>query len=690
MSRKRVISVVLAGLASVAVALTVARFAGLFEARPRCTPPASPLFEGVARAEPMFGGEIFDMPVQLVQHPVEPETWYVILNDGTVERRRGTEKDVVFDIAGLVKAGQPWGLQEIALHPNFPADDRVFATYFAPGNISKVGVFRTRLDGERAGPDQPTVLFSEGQEYEWHPIGGLRFGPDGYLYIAWGFGKADKNYERQLRGKMLRIDVDRTDEGMPYAIPPDNPFIGTEYNPAVWAIGLRNPWRFNFDEATGDLWLGDVGEQGYEEIDRIVAAGDYGWPDWEGTTCRRPESCGNKPVVPPVYEHTHAEVCAPIGGFVYRGREIESLRGKYVYGDHCTGMIWAIDPHEDPATSDPVSHLGISLASFAEDREGELYVVSPQSFDENGKFDGRRGAVYKLVAATTQLEQAERKPVPSLAELGCTPTRWFPPGGMVEYGINQGAWSEGAEIRRFMKIARMPKRIGIEEGTQPPIGSIFLRSSHEDGAPVETQMLTRRKDGLWDAYVFEWNEEGTDAFVNPEASAQCSRCHNPAAGSLRAMTLSQLNRVFRGQNQIERFVDLEIFTWGGHPPRKSLPSYPRIDDESADVERRARVYLDINCSSCHQPGGQTGAANFDVRLGTPLPMTGLCDAVPNVELTGHEDARLLAPGAPAKSMISIRMHRSDLAAMPPERRIVDARGAAVVDEWIESLRACGS
>ncbi len=457
-------------------------------------------------------------------------------------------------------------------------------------------------------------------------------------------------------------------------------------------------------------WLGDVGDSGYEEINRIAPGKNYGWPRWEGITCRAPEECARFPTEPPVYQHTHAEICAVIGGYVYRGNAIPYLRGKYVYGNGCGGSLWALDVSRSPATTELIAHPRIELGSFASDRDGELYVVtSSERFD--GVRDDQKSRVYKLVEALRVEESASERPLESLAELGCVAPRapssepsssasssrsssasnvagLDAPAGMVEYAINLPAWEDGAEARRFMTIRASKTRVEEDDAISPRAGSILLKTYVHNDRPIETQMLARRSDGIWEAYLYQWNEAATDALPVLGAAVQCARCHDAETGTLRALSIPQLNRTHRGENQIARLIALGILQGTGDeiPP----PSLARLDDESTSIDARARAYLDVNCSSCHQPGGDSGAARFDLRAATPLPMTGICDAEPKVELIGHEAARVFAPGNPERSSISIRMHATDLSAMPPGRTKVDPLGTRIVDEWIRSVERCST
>ena len=183
-------------------------------------------------------------------------------------------------------------------------------------------------------------------------------------------------------GKMLRIDVDR---GTPYAVPNDNPFSGGGGRPEIFAYGLRNPWRFSFDRQTGDLWAADVGQNAWEEIDIVKRGGNYGWRVMEGTHCFLPrDGCGRGGLIPPVAEYGHDKGrCSITGGYVYRGSRLPALRGVYLYGDFCSGEIFALAE----GTQKILLTTGLRIASFGQDQDGELYVV------------GHGGTIHRIVEA---------------------------------------------------------------------------------------------------------------------------------------------------------------------------------------------------------------------------------------------------------------------------------------------------
>ena len=219
----------------------------------------------------------------------------------------------------------------------------------------------------------------------------IAFGPDGYLYVALGDGGDggdplnNGQNKATLLGSILRIDVDRRDPNLAYAIPPDNPFVGVpDTRGELWAYGLRNVWRFSFDRQTGELWAGDVGQVKWEEIDLIRKGGNYGWNAWEGNHPFKPAGKVG-PFEKPIIEHPRGQARSITGGYVYRGKKNPSLDGAYVYGDFATGLIWYLRYDGHRVTEHRYIAEVPSLSSFGEDQNGEIYIIS---------FDGR---IYQLV-----------------------------------------------------------------------------------------------------------------------------------------------------------------------------------------------------------------------------------------------------------------------------------------------------
>jgi glucose/arabinose dehydrogenase len=289
------------------------------------------------------------------------------------------------------------GMTGLAFHPDFRDNGRLFVAYSARNGTQEVDEYQAVPDRSRADLLSRKVLLVIPHQNQQHFGGMLAFGRDGYLYVSTGDGSdggspvPTAQELQSLRGKLLRLDVDN---GSPYAIPPDNPFLNNpEAWPEIWAYGLRNPWRFSFDRLTGDLWIGDVGEAGAEEIDRRPATStggeNYGYDIMEGVNCLMPPTgCDPTGLTLPLLSYGHNEGCAIIGGYVYRGNAYPQLAGAYYYSDYCNSQIWAV--YQDAGGTWQRTRLldtQAQASSFGEDENGELYLTGLQG-----------GALYQLRA----------------------------------------------------------------------------------------------------------------------------------------------------------------------------------------------------------------------------------------------------------------------------------------------------
>ena len=294
------------------------------------------------------------------------------------------------DIANEVgSSGNEQGLLGLAFHPNYAQSGFFFINYTDNNGNTVIARFHVSSDPNVADPSSETALLHVQQPFPNHNGGSLAFGPDGYLYAGLGDGGSGgdpygnaQNMNVRL-GKILRIDVDH---GNPYAIPDGNPFP-TGSAPEVWAYGLRNPWRFSFDKATGDLYIGDVGQDAWEEIDFLPAGSpsstDFGWNLMEGN---HPYKGQNQPnFTAPVAEYNHqVGGCAVTGGYVYRGAALPEWQGIYLYGDYCSGIVWGLIHSTNGWQSQVLFQTGFNISSFGQDESGELYIVD------------LKGAVYRL------------------------------------------------------------------------------------------------------------------------------------------------------------------------------------------------------------------------------------------------------------------------------------------------------
>ena len=322
---------------------------------------------------------------------------FVAAQDGrawVVDRTGLTKSTPLLDISAQITSGGERGLLGIAPHPHFAQDPRVFVDYTDRQGNSVIASYRiSGSDPDRLDPATFVDVLDQAQPYPNHNGGALAFGPEGDLYISFGDGGSGGDPQGNgqnlatFLGKILRIDVDvASGASAPYGVPGDNPFATTaDAKPEVWLYGLRNPWRMSFDRGTGDVWIGDVGQGAWEEVD-VARAGvgglDFGWNRMEGGHCFKPSTgCDQSGLTMPVAEYGHDVGCVVIGGDVYRGARYPILRGGYLFLDYCSGRIWALDaasaqPGTSLAAPIQVGSTDGQAAAFGEDQDGELYVAS--------------------------------------------------------------------------------------------------------------------------------------------------------------------------------------------------------------------------------------------------------------------------------------------------------------------------
>ena len=343
------------------------------------------------RLQPSLTSRQFQAPTNLVQ--AKNGQALVAEQAGLIRVSPGLHPDNAavsqfLDITDRVSSrGSEEGLLGLALDPT---NQRHLYLYYSAANPrrSVVSRFTVSSDGFIADPDSELVILEVEQPYSNHNGGQLAFGPDGYLYIGLGDGGSagdpqDNGQDTStLLGSILRIDVSQATPEQRYAIPSDNPLANGDGRGEIWAYGLRNPWRFSFDRDTDELWAGDVGQNRWEEIDLIQRGGNYGWNVLEGNHCFRPSSnCSREGMTPPVWEYSlDGEPCSVIGGYVYRGSAIPWLKGAYVYGDFCSGRVFGLRYVDGEVVEHrQLVDTGLRIMSFAQDNDGELYLLSQKS-----------------------------------------------------------------------------------------------------------------------------------------------------------------------------------------------------------------------------------------------------------------------------------------------------------------------
>ena len=675
----------------------------------------------------------FSVPILMLQAPGSAANWYVVEKTGVVytfaNQPGVTTKNVFIDVSSKIAvdasdASDERGLLGMAFHPDFPTDPRVYLSYTATAGsrlVSRVVEFQTRDGGQTLDASSAVTILQVRQPEANHNGGNIAFGPDGFLYIGLGDGGgsgdahgATGNGQRlsTLLGKMLRIDVDGTTGPTRYAIPAGNPYAGgavcnndtgafSANCPEIYAYGFRNPWRWSFDTGSGELWVGDVGQNTWEEVDRISAGGNYGWRCREGAHDFN-ATCGtdSASAIDPIAEYSHTFGVAITGGYVYRGSAIPALAGRYVFGDYGSGRIWEVPHDARPPTQEVTTGLdtGLTISSFAQDSSGELYVVN------------LGGTLHKLRAGAVT-----GRTIPTLlSATGCVsptdPTQ--PASGLIPYAPNAPFWSDGAVKTRFLALPDGQQiTVGQDGDFDLPNGSVLMKNFRVGTQLVETRLLMRHNDGQWAGYTYEWNAQGTDAtrvvggksvqvagqtWLFP-SETQCLFCHSSPAGRSLGLEIQQLNGSFdytltgRTANQLDTLSSIGTLSAPLSAPPAQLPVLPDPFGTTGTLSERARAYLHTNCSHCHRPGGPT-PVDMDLRYTTALADTHACDVAPTRGDLGLVNARRIAVGggdAASRSLIVARPSRSDSLSMPPlQPRVVDAAGVALLTSWVNSLTSC--
>ena len=689
------------------------------------------------RVEPAFPQLTFEKPLDLTAAPGS-DRLFVAEQSGRilsfVNESTAAQSDLVVDL----RESHPklTALYAITFHPRFAQNRFVYVCYVEGSDVPD-GTFVSRFEMSRTDP--PVIdPATEQVVIRWWSGGhngcALKFGPDGYLYISTGDGGAPSPPDPLLAGQdmtnvlssILRIDVDHPNAGQGYRVPEDNPFAGLEHTrPEIWAYGFRNPWRMSFDPAKGDLWVGDVGWQLWEMIYRVEKAGNYGWPIMEGPQPVLPETRrGPTPILPPTVSHPHSEASSITGGYVYHGDRLPALKGVYVYGDFQTGTIWGLR-HDGRAVTwqGVLAQTPLQIVSFGEDRAGELLIVDYE----------RSQQIFRLVENSDQGADAAFPRRLSETGLFTSVEDETPAAGVMEYKINAEPWADHTSARRWMALpGTEPLAVGTDGNWAFPDGAVLVKTigiELEQGVPasrrrLETQILLRTAD-VWRPYTYLWNDEQTDAvlaetagsqrvlsIVDPQAPggtreqtyrfasrAECQMCHNPwvekkttiygvQSASPLGISVAQLNRtVERDGGATNQLAELHDHGWLTGVPEDpdQAPRYADPYDSTANRDERARAYLQVNCAHCHQPHAG-GTATIDLSYGVPLADAQMIDVRPAQGAFGISDARIIAPGDPAGSVLHYRMTKTGGGRMP---RLgsdeVDEAGVQLIREWITAM-----
>ncbi len=640
--------------------------------------------------------------------------------DSFANESQSEDREPFFDIKS--HAPEMTHIYGLAFHPEFEENRQLFVCYVFPAGRedgSRVSRFRvSETDPPTVDPDSEEVLIT------WlsggHNGGSLQFGPDGYLYISTGDGagpnppdplKAGQDVSNLL-SSVLRIDVDQTGTDAPYRIPPDNPFVDhPNARPEVWAYGFRNPWRMSFDRAGGDLWIGDVGWELWEMIYRGVPGGNYGWSITEGPQSIDPDGRrGPTPILPPTVAHSHAEAASITGGHVYWGDRLKELQGAYIYGDYETGKVWGLrlDDQKEVSWHEELADTAMRIVSFGVDLEGELYLLD------------YGGSIHRLVPNpdTDRPTTFPRK----LSETGlfASVPDQQPAAGVVPYSIRATMWQDGATSRRWIALPG-DTRVEAKDGKWLfPEGAVLVKTlslpSVDDRAVhVETQLLHFDRSD-WHGYSYRWNESQQDADLvsaagdeahwdlqSPStddtaptvpwryaARVDCMRCHNTWSGpplAFDAMQLGSERPDGHSENSLERLEAVGVIR--GATDQTDSKTLVDPHQEKADLAERARSHLHVNCAHCHRQhagGSVVSQMQYDLELQNAQ----LLDVVPSQGDLSIDDARVISPGDPTRSVLLHRVAKTGQGRMPRlGSHEVDPRGLALLTEWIAQMDADG-
>lgn len=670
-----------------------------------------------------------DIPIT---HPVaiklEPGTpHHLLLQNYEREEKRATLKRILNQHG--VRSTEilleiPESAYSIAFHPRYEQNGFLYLGSNGPDDsaVNHTRVVRYTVDRQ---PPHGLLEDSAFTIIEWpsngHNGAAMCFGNDGMFYVTSGDGTSLMDLDEtgqdltSLQAKVLRVDVDGAAPGQGYRVPKDNPFVGMNaVRPETWAYGLRNPWRITADRESGQIWVGQNGQDLREFAHLLERGANYGWSAYEGSRVFIDGRLqGPSPFTPPTIEHDHSAFRSLTGGFVYQGNRFPDLTGAYLYGDYTTGRIWAAKhTGKKLLWNREIADTTLAIADFGTTPAGDILVA-----DHTG--DG----IYRL--EPRPFESKDVAPFPThLSKTGLfdSTAKLTPAAGVLPYEINAPAWHDGAEAKRLLAL---PGKLKVEFHPRDLKKAPWITWNFPNGTAVaqtllepeskrrlETRILLKQEND-WAAYTYVWNQEQSDAELAPKEGTRmeledtewlvpsrtdCLVCHSRGANFVLSLTNAQLNRdvLMEGQskNQLSALIQLGFINdpttnnRSSNKSQESLSAMPRLVDPydpDAPTPERIRSYFATNCSHCHIPnaGGNT---RMDLSPWVNPDDRHLINVPPEHGNFGLEEARLITPGKTGLSILPIRVTTRGAGQMPPVGTLYpDIKGIQLLIEWQQSL-----
>ncbi len=714
-----------------------------------------------------FAGVTFSLPVCLASPPGETNRLFVLEQAGNIVviTNLANPTRTVFMSLSVLSDGES-GLLGLAFHPGFATNryffvfsSRQLTTTQGSGRHQVISRFQvTATNANVALANTELVLIQQLDSANNHNGGDLHFGADGYLYVSVGDEGAQYNGNRNAQiitnkffSAILRLDVDkRAGNFLPnsnpasttnYFIPADNPFVGktnfngqnfsaTNVRTEFYSIGYRNPWRFSFDDATGWMYVGDVGQDNYEEVDVVTNGANCGWAYYEGVHLAKSlysqsTILTNPPagLVFPIQEYAHGSGTSQgnsvIGGVVYRGNRITQLYGAYIFSDYNSGNVWML--RYDGSNTVPFQRIAgaSSPAAIGTDPRNGDVLFCQHGNSQIGRLD------YNATQTGASLP-------PTLADTGAFTnlTTLAPAAGIVPYDLNVPFWSDNAVKSRWFSVPNTNLAITFNAtgNWSFPTGSVWIKHFEielTNGVTasrkrLETRFIIRNTNGIY-GITYRWDSL-TNATLVPEAGtnetlvindggnlrpqiwhypsrSECLACHTPVGGYALGFNTAQLNRSQTygalTTNQISALNAAGYFTPLVTDNPATLLTLASPTNTAFSLEFRVRSFLAANCVQCHQPGGPAGRAAWDARIITPTLLAGLITNAP-VNNFGSTNNFIIAPRSPTNSVLLTRLGARDLAALPSIQmpplasNLTNAQATQLITDWINSLPTDGS